>query len=706
MIRIPAFPSGIPIAGLRRLLAASPLFPPLLAVIGILAGSWGWLLAAAALLATASTRQWKTLLLLVMAATYAGWKYQQEETRIHTLRRTWHQAPPSIRQTDGAVIRSGTRSAIIQTENGDKIELILPEHMALQEGERWTVRGLPIPFPQPPLHGLFDRSTWLDKLGVACRLHVIEGHRSPPASWKLRLLAASRQCRQNIAGLLTSGSPPDDPEAQFIAALLLGDKEHADPSAIENQRRSVSLHAIAVSWLDGGSIALLAGGLLSLLRCPPALKNILLLILLGFYIFITGMPVSAVRAYLMIGAFLLARLLQRDYRLLNIWSFAALALLLWNPRYLFQPGFQLSFAVYAAICAGAAWARTCRGWFEPDDYIPFRLMTRTERLRQRWGRASCGFFIVSACAWLASLPFCLIHFHAASTWGVLANILLAPLLPIVMGLGIAALGMAWYPPALLAINWVNRNVAELILHSMATLSNMPAAYVPAAPPLPKDGIVIMTFTHGGHACLLGNPGLLIDCGTDNDARWTVIPGLFHLNGTPRAFLATHAHAKQTGGTNIIRQTHPDILSLTPASLPHGGITLTTSAGTYTIIPSGLPHPHAHTDDETPIVLWETAQKRILYTGDASLRTLLRLPPRILQADIVILGRHAHHPADDLEWLRSTGAARIIMASGPSGNTPLPDELPGADIRIPPTKSILYLRADSAPNLTEDRWDSS
>lgn len=700
MNRIPALLTGRNIAGLRRLLAASPLFPPLIAVIGILTGGWGWSLAIAALLATALTRQWKTLILIVLATTYTGWKHHLEETRIQSLRHAWHQTPPAIRHIEGTVTRSRARSAILETTERDSIELLLPETISMQEGERWTIRGLPVDFPPAPLPGLFDRSAWLDTLGVACRLTAIEGQQLPPSSWKQHILSASRQCRRAISSLLMSGASPDDPAAQFIAALLLGDKEHADASIIENFRRSGCLHAFAVSGLHVGIIALLLGGILRLCRCSPLTNNILLLLLLGGYIFVTGMPVSAVRAYLMIGAFLLARLLQRDYRLLNIWSCAALVLLLWNPRYLFQPGFQLSFAVYAAICAGACWSRTCWGWFEPDDYIPFRLRTRTEHLRQRWGRAACALFIVSTCAWLAALPLCISHFHAISTWGIAANILLAPLLPVVMGLGIAAIGMSWWPATLLGINWLNRHIAGLVLQSVATLSDMPAAYVPAAPPLPTDSIVIMTFAYGSHACLLGNPGLLIDCGTADNARWTVVPTLFHLNGTPRLFLATHAHTQQTGGSEIIRQTHPGIISVDNRNLPPGGITASTEAGDYTIIPASPQLPHADTDDETPIVLWETGKNRILYIGDASLRTLYRLPPHILRADTVILGRHTRHPADDIEWLRSTGASHIIMASGTAGNSPMPEELAPAVMEILPPRSIRSLRADTPTNLPE------
>lgn len=700
MNRIPAVLSGGIVAGLRRFLAASPLFPPLLAAIGILAESWGWSLAIAALLSAALTRQWKTLILIVLAATYTGWKHHLEETRIQSLRHAWQQTAPSIRQTEGTVTRSREHSAILETPEGDTIELLLPETLSMKEGERWNVRGLPVGFPPSPLPGLFDRSAWLDTLGVAYRLKVIEAYQQPPSSWQQHLLSASRECRRAISSLLMSGASPDDPAAQFIAALLLGDKEHADTEIIENFRRSGCLHAFAVSGLHVGIIALLLGGLLRLCRCSPFTKNILLLLLLGIYIFITGMPVSAIRAYLMIGAFLLARLLQRDYNLLNIWSFAALALLLWNPRYLFQPGFQLSFAVYAAICAGACWSRTCRGWFEPDDYIPFRLMTGTERLRQRWGRAACGLFIVSVCAWLASLPLCIFHFHAVSTWGVAANILLAPLLPAVMGLGIIALCMAWCPAALLGINWLNRHVADLTLQGIAALSGLPAAYVPAAPSLPKDGIAIITFTYGSHTCLLGNPGLLIDCGTTDDARWTVIPALFHLNGTPRIFLTTHAHARQTGGAEIIRQAHPDILSIDGSNLPPGGIIATTTAGIYTILPASPHLPYSDTDDHAPIVLWETGKNRTLYIGDASLRTLRHLPPHILRADTVILGRHTRHPADDIEWLRSTGATRIIMASGASKSSPLPEEMAPAVMEILPSKSIHSIRAGAPTNLPD------
>jgi competence protein ComEC len=77
------------------------------------------------------------------------------------------------------------------------------------------------------------------------------------------------------------------------------------------------------------------------------------LALVAGYAMLTGFGVPVERALLMTAAFLIAQLLSRERSSLNALGAAALVVLLWTPRALFQASFQMTFLAIVAI-AGIA----------------------------------------------------------------------------------------------------------------------------------------------------------------------------------------------------------------------------------------------------------------------------------------------------------------------------------------------------------------
>jgi len=117
---------------------------------------------------------------------------------------------------------------------------------------------------------------------------------------------------------------------------------------------------------------------------------------------------------------LLSVLLERDSQLMNALCLAGLALLVWSPTDLWDPGFQLSFAATAGIIYLAAPFTGClkeRGW-------------------PHWLAAAVA---VSLAAQLPVTPIMLAHFNQLSLIGVAANLLVVPLAGPTTTLGMLAL---------------------------------------------------------------------------------------------------------------------------------------------------------------------------------------------------------------------------------------------------------------------------
>ncbi len=138
-----------------------------------------------------------------------------------------------------------------------------------------------------------------------------------------------------------------------LKAILLGDRSSLDSQTIESFRKTGLYHLLVIAGLHVGLLALLATWLLRLLPLGESTRRWIVLAILLFYALLVEQRAPTLRATLMIALYLLARLIYRSSSALNTIGLAALILLLWRPAWLFESGFQLSFAA-ALLIVGLA----------------------------------------------------------------------------------------------------------------------------------------------------------------------------------------------------------------------------------------------------------------------------------------------------------------------------------------------------------------
>jgi competence protein ComEC len=207
--------------------------------------------------------------------------------------------------------------------------------------------------------GGFDYRTWIESIQDV----FWEGTVEDPSL--VQSISAPRppflnEAVQSIRGKLLSSIdrlyPPwtvEGKDGAVLKAVLLGDRSSLDSETVENFRQSGLYHLLVVAGLHVGLLAMLAEGLLRLFRLRNAWRSALLILFLGFYASLVEQRAPTLRASLMIAAYLVARLLDREQPILNAVGLAALILLFVRPAWLFDAGFQLSFAA-ALLIAGLA----------------------------------------------------------------------------------------------------------------------------------------------------------------------------------------------------------------------------------------------------------------------------------------------------------------------------------------------------------------
>jgi len=258
-----------------------------------------------------------------------------------------------------------------------------------------------------------------------------------------------------------------EPEAALGAGILLGVRSGISPEIGDAFAAAGLTHVVAISGWNIAIVAALVAAALQPLRRRPGgtwLAPAITFAAIGGYVVLTGSTPSVVRAALMAGAILVARLGGSRAHAASVLMLAALLMLLAAPAVLWDVGFQLSLLATAGLI-----------WFGAG--MEARLARLPALLREP--------IALTLAAQLTTLPVILLNFERLSLIAPLANVLVVPLVPLVMlccalAAPIGALASAVHLPLIGdAATWLAGGSAWLYLRVMV-LAGSAAAAVPFA----------------------------------------------------------------------------------------------------------------------------------------------------------------------------------------------------------------------------------
>jgi competence protein ComEC len=214
-------------------------------------------------------------------------------------------------------------------------------------------------------------------------------------------------------------------EFALVAALVLGYDDEIDRPLMNAYSHTGTLHVLSVSGLHVGIIYVLLGYMLGFLDKKNKkliwLKAFLILGFLWFFVLLSGFSAPAVRAALMFSLILIGKTLFKNVETANIVFVAAFVSLLYDPFWLANAGFQLSYVAVLGII-----------YLYPYFYNMFTFS---------WGFADKVWALcaVSIAAQLATMPITLYYFHQFPVLFLITNLVLIPVSTFVMYSGILVL---------------------------------------------------------------------------------------------------------------------------------------------------------------------------------------------------------------------------------------------------------------------------
>ena len=131
--------------------------------------------------------------------------------------------------------------------------------------------------------------------------------------------------------------------SSLMKSILLGNYSYLDMEYIQQFRDLGLAHILAVSGLHIGIIAGLFIMLFAFLGVDRRINISLTITIIWVYGYIIGSPPSVLRANIMFTILLLSQIFAEPYDSINTLFFALLILIILNPFWIFNIGFQLSF---------------------------------------------------------------------------------------------------------------------------------------------------------------------------------------------------------------------------------------------------------------------------------------------------------------------------------------------------------------------------
>ncbi len=292
-------------------------------------------------------------------------------------------------------------------------------------------------------------------------LLVADDLRAGEVSSRIRVAAST--VRASFSRVAQDALPPT--QAGLLLGMTDGDVALLDERTVETFRTTGLAHLVAVSGSNVAVVIVVV--MLVVRRLFPRrrwMHAAFALPCLVFFAFLTGLEASVLRAVVTASIALVVTVDGRTTDAIRLAAFAFVVLVGASPELLFHPGFQLSFAATVGLIL---WARPL------TESIARRLPSGRIWLAVA---ASVG---TTVAAQAAAAPLLALHFGRIPAVGGIANLLVAPLAPVVMIGGVVVLGVAALVPPLASAPVLMRLLLDAILWASRVFSGLPSASIDA-----------------------------------------------------------------------------------------------------------------------------------------------------------------------------------------------------------------------------------
>jgi competence protein ComEC len=216
-------------------------------------------------------------------------------------------------------------------------------------------------------------------------------------------------------------------ELHVAAALIMGQRQDISPEIIQNYQYAGAIHILSVSGLHIGLILIFINFILKPIpntRKGSWIKLTLILVSLSLFGILAGLAPSVVRSVTMFSFVAIGQHLRRGTNIYHTILVSMLLILLFQPSFLFDVGFQLSYLALFFII-----------WLQP-------ILAAIWSPKSKINNYIWDILTVSFAAQIGTLPLSLFYFHQFPGLFFITNLAVIPLLSCIMILGLLVMTLA------------------------------------------------------------------------------------------------------------------------------------------------------------------------------------------------------------------------------------------------------------------------
>jgi len=254
-----------------------------------------------------------------------------------------------------------------------------------------------------------------------------------------------------------------DTDACAVAsALVLGYKADLSSDIMEAYSKTGTVYVLTVSGAQVAIIYLVLAYALSFLdrfKRGKIIKAVIIVALVSYYALLTGLSVAVCRAALMLCLVLIGKTSRRYVNTLNILAVSAFILLCYDPYFITEAGFQLS---YLAVFGVVILRPVVYKWFSFKNKIADKL----------W--AVCSFSIAIQ---LAIFPLCALYFHQLPVYFLVSNLFVILPSAIIMYAGVFFLLLPKIPLLSPFLSFMLEKTTVFMNKVLAIIERLPGAAI-------------------------------------------------------------------------------------------------------------------------------------------------------------------------------------------------------------------------------------
>ncbi len=275
------------------------------------------------------------------------------------------------------------------------------------------------------------------------------------------IIAGSLRLRRQLVEKLKRNI--SDTGAFAVAStLILGYKADLSPDILQVYSKTGTVYVLTVSGAQVAIIYLLLAFALKFLdryKHGRLIKAGIIVTVIWYYALLTGLALAVCRVALMVSLVIIGKSFSRYVNTLNILAISAFVLLLYDPFFMTEVGFQLSYLAVSGLMV-----------LQPIVYKWFKF-------KNVWADKLWSLCSVSIAIQIVIFPICAFYFHQFPVYFLISNLFVFIPSALIMYSGILYLLLPQIPIVSKSIAFILEKTTLLMNKGLAVIENMPYASI-------------------------------------------------------------------------------------------------------------------------------------------------------------------------------------------------------------------------------------